>query len=132
MTDFLTPAQILEQPTLVIEELDVPEWKGKVRIKMLSARERDEFEASTVEIKNGKQRPNIANLRARLVQLAVVNETGQRFFTRHDIKTLGELPAAGLQRVFNKIQEMSAISDEDMEDMAEDFDGTRDEDSSSD
>lgn len=132
MSEFLTPAQILEQPTLVIEELDVPEWKGKVRIKMLSARERDEFEASTVEIKNGKQRPNIANLRARLVQLAVVDAEGRRMFTRHDIKVLGELPAAGLQRVFNKIQEMSAISDEDMEDMAEDFDETRDEDSSSD
>lgn len=132
MSDFLTPAQILEQPTLVIEELEVPEWNGKVRIKMLSAKERDDFEASTVEFKNGKQRPNIENLRARLIQLAVVKEDGTRMFTRHDIKVLGNLPAAGIQRVFNKIQEMSAITDEDMEDMAEDFDATPDEPSSSD
>lgn len=132
MSEFLTAAQILEQPTLVVEELDVPEWKGKVRVKMLSARERDEFEASTVEFKNGQNRPNIVNLRARLVQLAVVDEQGKRMFTRHDIKVLGELPAAGLQRVFNKVQEMSAITDKDMEDMAEDFDETADEPSSSD
>lgn len=123
---FLTASQILEQPTLVTEVLDVPEWGGAVRVKMLSARERDEFEASTVEFKNGQQRPNIANLRARLVQLAVVGEDGRRMFTRHDIKTLGELPAAGLQRVFNKVQEMSAISEKDMEEMAEDFDDDQD------
>lgn len=132
MSDFLSAAQILEQPTLVIEELDVPEWKGKVRVKMLSARERDEFEASTVEFKNGQNRPNIVNLRARLVQLAVVDANGKRMFTKHDIKVLGELPAAGLQRVFNKVQEMSAISDEDMEEIAEDFDEMSEEPSSSD
>ena len=132
MSNFLSASQILEQPTLVIEELEVPEWKGRVRVKMLSAKERDDFEASTVEFKNGQQRPNIANLRARLVQMAVVNEDGTRMFTKHDIKVLGDLPAAGLQRVFNKIQEMSAITDKDMEDLAEDFDGTTEEPSSSD
>jgi hypothetical protein len=131
-SEFLSPSQILEQPTLVIEELDVPEWKGKVRVKMLSAKERDEFEASTVEYKNGKSKPNIANLRARLVQLAVVNADGRRMFTKHDVNVLGDLPAAGLQRVFNKVQEMSAITEEDLDDLAEDFDKTDDEPSSSD
>jgi len=132
MSEFLTATQILDQPTLVIEELEVPEWNGKIRVKMLSAKERDDFEASTVEFKNGQQKPNIANLRARLLQLAVVDENGRRVFTKNDVKVIGDLPAAGVQRVFNKIQEMSAISDSDLDDLAEDFDETDDEPSSSD
>lgn len=128
----LTPSQVLEQPTLVTEELEVPEWGGSVLIKMLSAKERDDFEASMVKIRNGKQEPNTHNFRARLVQLAVVNDDGSPFFTRHDVKTLGNLPAAGLQRVFNKINEMSAFSDDDVKDLAEDFDDTPSEPSSSD
>lgn len=124
---FLTPQQILEQQTVVFEELDVPEWHGSVRIKMLSAKERDEYEASMVDYKNGNARPNMVNARARLVQLACINEDGTRMFTRGDIKVLGDLPAAGLQRVFNKVNEMSAITDKDLEEMTEGFDDSPDE-----
>lgn len=129
---FLSASQILEQPTLIIEEMDVPEWKGKIRLKHLSAKERDDFESSMVVVgRNGKQKLNNANFRARLVQLAAVKADGKQLFTRHDIATLGDLPAAGLQRVFNKINEMSAFSEEDIKDLTEDFDDDPTEDSSS-
>jgi hypothetical protein len=130
---FLDARGILEQPTLVIEDLYVPEWKGKIRLKMLSAKERDDFETSMVKVgRNGKQQLNNQNFRARLVQLAAVKADGSPLFTRHDIKSLGELPAAGLQRVFNKINEMSAFSEEDLKELSEDFDETQGDDSSSD
>jgi hypothetical protein len=131
---FLTAAQILEQPTLVIEVVDVPEWGGKVRLKHLSAKERDDFESSMVKMgKNGRQQMNNENFRARLVQLAAVrDDAGAPMFTRHDIKTLGSLPASGLQRVFNKINEMSAFSEDDLKDLTEDFDDDQTDDSSSD
>jgi hypothetical protein len=130
---FLDARGILEQPTLVIEELYVPEWKGKIRLKHLSAKERDDFETSMVKVgKNGKQQQNTENFRARLVQLAAVKPDGSPLFTRHDIKSLGALPAAGLQRVFNKINEMSAFSEDDLKELAEDFDETPDDGSSSD
>jgi hypothetical protein len=129
---FLDARGILEQPTLVIEDLYVPEWKGKIRLKMLSAKERDDFETSMVKVgKNGKQQQNTENFRARLVQLAAVKADGSPLFTRHDIKSLGELPAAGLQRVFNKINEMSAFSEDDLKELSEDFDETQGDDSSS-
>lgn len=130
---FLSPASILEQPTLIIEELDVPEWKGKIRLKHLSAKERDDFETSMVKMgKNGRQQLNNENFRARLVQLAAVKADGSPMFTRHDIKTLGSLPAAGLQRVFNKINEMSAFSEEDLKELEGDFESDPAEGSSSD
>jgi hypothetical protein len=132
--DFLTASEILEQPTLIIEELVVPEWKGKkIRLKQLSAKERDDFETSLVKVgKNGRQEMNNANFRARLVQLAAVKKDGSPLFTRHDIRTLGNLPAAGLQRVFNKINDMSAFSEDDLKELTEDFDEALDDDSSSD
>lgn len=131
---FLNPGSILEQPTLIIEELVVPEWGGgKIRLKQLSAKERDDFETSMVKVtRSGRQQMNNENFRARLVQLAAVNEDGTQFFTKHDIKTLGNLPAAGLQRVYNKINEMSAFSEEDLKDLEADFDDDRNDDSSSD
>lgn len=120
---FLDPAAILEQPTLVIEELVVPEWGGgKIRLKHLSAKERDDFESSMVKVtRGGRQQLNNENFRARLVQLAAVKEDGSPMFTKHDIKTLGSLPASGLQRIFNKINEMSAFSEEDLKELEEDF-----------
>jgi len=131
---FLTAQSILEQPTLVIEELVVPEWGGKkIRLKHLSAKERDDFESSMVKMgKSGRQELNNVNFRARLVQLAAVKADGAALFTRNDIKTLGNLPAAGLQRVFNKVNEMSAFSEDDIKDLTEDFDESPDDDSSSD
>lgn len=131
--DFFSASEILEQPTLVIETLRVPEWGGKqIRLKHLSARERDSFESSMVKMgKNGRQQLNNENFRARLVQLAAVKADGSPLFTRHDVKVLGDLPAAGLQRVFNKINEMSAFSEEDLKDLTEDFDDDRTADSSS-
>ncbi|MFF5973745.1 hypothetical protein ACFY7C_19670 [Streptomyces sp. NPDC012769] len=131
---FLTASSILEQPTLVIEDLVVPEWGGKkIRLKHLSAKERDDFETSMVKMgKNGRQQLNNENFRARLVQLAAVKGDGSPLFTKHDIKTLGNLPASGLQRVYNKINEMSAFSEEDLKDLTEDFDDDRNDDSSSD
>jgi hypothetical protein len=131
---FLAPGAILEQPTLVIEELTVPEWGGgKIRLKHLSAKERDEFESSMVKVtRGGRQQLNNENFRARLVQLAAVKEDGSPMFTRHDIKTLGGLPASGLQRVFNKINEMSAFSEEDLKELEGDFDDDPTEGSSTD
>lgn len=132
--EFFTASEILEQPTLIIEEMVVPEWGGKkLRLKHLSAKERDDFETSMVKMgRNGRQQMNNENFRARLVQLAAVKADGSQLFTRHDIKTLGSLPAAGLQRVFNKINEMSAFTEDDLKELTEDFDDDRTDDSSSD
>ena len=76
---FLSAGAILEQPTLVIEELVVPEWGGgKIRLKHLSAKERDEFESSMVKVtRGGRQQMNPDNFPARLVQLAALNEEAQ-------------------------------------------------------
>lgn len=105
------------------EVVHVPEWGGDVRLQSLSAKERDSFEASTVKTKNGKQEPDTENFRARFVALCVVDEDGKQIFkSRQEIAILGSKSASALQRLFNKASEMNGMSEQDVEDLAGDFD----------
>lgn len=113
--------QILAAQDLTTRDIEVPEWGGTVRIRMLSAAERDKFEASTVVMKRGQQRMNVENLRARLASMCIVNENGELAFSPPDIPLLGQKSSAALQRVFNACQELNAVTDDDLEEMAEDF-----------
>ncbi|MFF8831388.1 hypothetical protein [Streptomyces sp. NPDC015131] len=113
------------------EEFEVPEWDGSVLLREMTGAQRDAFEASMVEMKKGKQVPNLANLRARLVMLCIVNEDGEQLFNPKDLRELGDMPAKGLQRVFNKCNEMNGLSDEDVKELAEGFDDDPSEDSTS-
>lgn len=115
------------------ENLYVPEWGGEVRLRTMTGAERDEFEAGTVQIKNGKQKENMANFRARMVAAVLVDEDDKLMFRgRNEIAMLGNKPVAGLQRIFNKAQEMNGLSDEDVDELAENFEKEDDEDSTSD
>jgi hypothetical protein len=124
--------QILDYDDLKTVDVEVPEWGGTVRLRMLTAKERDAFEASTVETRGNKMKQNLANIRARLVSLCIVDESGKRVFESGDVARLGEKSAAALQRLFNKCNELNGLTDEDVEDLAEGFGESQSEDSSSD
>lgn len=120
---FLSKEDILRVDDRKVEEVHVPEWGGSVLVRSLSGRERDEFEASTMESKGGKTSQNLENFRAKLVALCVVDENGERLFqTRHEVAMLGTKSVAALQRIFNKCQELNGFSEEDVEELTESFD----------
>lgn len=132
MGKFLTREQILAKKNdIKTEEFDVPEWDGAVLLRELTGRERDQFEASTVETKGNKTKQNLANIRAKLIALCIVNEDGLRTFSPPDIKELGELSAVGLNRVFTKCQEMNGFTEADVKELAEVFDDGQSDDSTS-
>lgn len=118
----LSRDQILAADDLKTEDVEVPEWGGSVRIKMLTGTERDKFEASTVEVRGGKPQQNLANLRARLVSLCIVNEDGERVFSKGDVAALGMKSASALERVFQACSKLNGISDADVEELTEGFD----------
>ncbi len=127
----LNKNDIMTVDDLKVEEVPVPEWGGSVLVRTLTARERDDFESSTVDKKTGK--PNLDNFRAKLVSLCMVDENGKRLFeSRADVAMLGNKSVAALQRVFNKAQELNGFSEKDVEELTEDFDGDPDEQSTSD
>lgn len=125
---FLGRDDILDYDDIKVEVVPVPEWgkNAAVRLKVLSAAERDAFEASTVTTKGGRQKPNLANLRARLVSRCMVDADGNRVFESGDVARLGQKSSAALDRLFAKCQELNGFSEKDIEELTEDFDETRD------
>jgi hypothetical protein len=126
--EFLDRNAILDFDDIETIVVPVPEWgaKAAVRLKVLSAAERDAFEASTVSMKGGKQKPNLANLRARLVARCLVDGNGNRVFESGDVARLGNKSSKALDRLFAKCQELNGFSDKDIEELTEDFDETSD------
>ena len=128
----LTREQILQANDIITETISVPEWGGEVLVRGLSGSQRDAFENATLEQKGRSQRVNLANVRARLCALSIVDENGKRMFSDEDVRALGRKSAAALDRVFSAAQRLSGLSDEDVEELAKNSDGGQSEDSGSD
>ena len=86
----------------------MPEWEGTVRLRGLSAAERDEFEA-TLGVSQ-----DLTNMRARLVVSCMVDENGQRIFKNSEAKALGEKNATVINRLFEEVRKLSGMADEDL------------------
>ncbi|MGC5009746.1 hypothetical protein ACLQ2R_03170 [Streptosporangium sp. DT93] len=112
---FLTRDQILDISDRRVEPVAVPEWGGTVRVRSLTGRERDKFEASLLD-KQGNARRTL-DARAKLAQLCIVDERGQLLFGEDDIRALSNKSAAALNRVFEKAQQLAGLTEEDLEEL---------------
>lgn len=134
--------QILQAQDLETREVHVPEWADPatgddvVLVKALSGDERMAFQLSLAQIRTmpdgrTETRPDLRNMTAKLVARAIVDEQGNRVFSDRDIAALGKKSAAALERVFEVAQEMSGLSDEDIEAAVENFSEMASDDSAS-
>ena len=117
MVKLLTRDSILNADDLPFEDVHVPEWGGMVRVRTLTGRERDEFEAGILSGPTGERIVVHDNLRARLVSLTVVDEKGKRVFTTKDMEPLGLKSAAALDRIFSVSMRLNGLSDVDVEEL---------------
>lgn len=117
----LSKKQILEINDIETKDVDVPEWGGKVRVRGLNGAERDEFEQSMVERKGKRYEANLRNARARLVSLAAIDAQGNRLFSDADVKALGQKSAHALNRVYEVVRDLSGLTEEDVDELAENF-----------
>lgn len=120
-TQLLSRDAILRATDLVTEEVEVPEWGGVVRVKALTGAERDQFEAGVVERRGRKTEINMKNLRARLVALSVIDEDGRPLFRPTDAEALGQKSAAALGRVFDVAMRLSGMTEQDLDELTENF-----------
>ncbi len=120
---FLTRDDILNANDLVVEEVEVPEWKkdGKVRVKALNGYERDRFEESMTQQKGKKIHMNMQNVRARLAAETMVDENNKPLFSPADVEALGRKSAAALGRVFDVAMRLAGMRDQDIEELTENF-----------
>ena len=123
----LTKDQILSAQDLQREEVDVPEWGGKVWVQAMTGTARDAFEAGI--LKGGKLESH--NLRAKLAVASIVDDKGAPMFTESDIDKLGGKSAAALDRISAVAQRLSGLSEADVKDLEKNSGSGPDEDSPS-
>jgi len=129
MAKLTSAAQLFDIKDEVFKEVEVPEWviDGEpvtVTLKALSGIDRDQFESSAVSInpRTGKPEPNVANLRARLLALCIVNDDGVPIFKGDaNALKLGMKSAKAIDRLFTIAAELSGVDLMGVKSQAEDF-----------
>lgn len=111
----LSRDDILNCSDLKSEIVDVPEWGGQVKVATMTARARDQFEASITRSGGGL---DMKNVRAKLAVATLVDDSDQPLFTESDLEGLGQKSCAALDRVFAAAQRLNLITDKDVEGLA--------------
>lgn len=128
----LTADAIRAADDLAYETLDVPEWGGEVRVRGLTAAERDLYDREIIKIdKQGNTSVGrLENLRALLVVRCLVDDKGERMFRDGDARMLGEKSSAVIGRIYDVAARLSGMREQEVEEAAADFDGAQDGDKS--
>lgn len=127
--------QIIAADDIKTVDVEVPEWGGTIRLRSLTGAERDQFEADSVEIdkKTGQPIPlPPKNFRAKLIAKCAVKEDGTLLFTsKMSVEALGNKSASVLTRLAFECQKLNGMTEEDVEEAVEDFEGDPSESSTS-
>lgn len=109
---------ILSASDIKSEDVSVPEWGGTVRVKGLTAAQRDVFESQVMTMRGKDVNVNMAGIRALMASMAIVDDEGKPLFSKADVKALGEKSGAALDRVFEVVTRLSGIGDDDVDELA--------------
>ena len=117
MSTALSRESILNFSDEVKEKVDIPQWNGYVYVKSLTGQERDDFEASCLTGRGKSRDVNLKNMRAKLLVLTVIDESGKHLFTHSDIEALGKKNASALDKIFSVSQRLAGIGEQDIENL---------------
>lgn len=113
----LSRESLLKKQDLRIEKVDLGNG-DYVYVREMTGRERDRFEQSIISIKGDKVENKVDDFRAKLAVNTVCDSTGKLILHPDDYKTLSQnMSAAKLERIVNKAQELSKISEQDVKNM---------------
>lgn len=118
---FLTRAEILDADDRRYDTVACPEWGGDVRLRSISGRQRDAYEASLIDQRGSDRKLNLSNARAKLIVLCAVDGDGAPLFTAEDLRALSAKNAAPLDRLFDAAKALVGMSDNDVKTLTEDF-----------
>jgi hypothetical protein len=120
MSELLSRDAVLGANDLAYDEVDVPQWGGKVRVRTLTGAERSKFELSITDVRlKGDPKLKLDDLRTKLVALCMVDAQGQRLFTdsRADLEALGKKNAAAIGIVYDAAAKLNGLDNGDVEEL---------------
>ena len=109
----LSRQQILDADDRKKITVEVPEWGGQVIISTMSGAMRDQWEQSLQ-----KTNFSMENMRARFLVAVAVDEVGNPLFTLADVEALGGKSSAALTRCMLAAQELNALTNNELEELA--------------
>jgi len=111
---YATRESILNYVDFQTREIAIPEWGGMVvKIRSMSARERDMLESPMIEAAAAGKDAKFSNFRARIVALVCINEDGSKMFTIEDVEALGDKNSGAISRIADEAISLNGINEED-------------------
>jgi hypothetical protein len=109
---FLDAAAILAIDDIDTETVFVPEWKTSVRVRAISAAERENLMRGSVVIEGKTRRFDAPQMRVKLAALAMVDADGKRLFSNHQVEALGRKSAKAIDRVAEVAMRLAGMEDD--------------------
>ena len=98
---------ILAAQDLKFEDVDVPEWGGSVRVRVMTGADRDSYSSDLLDA-SGKFDANA--YRAKLLARCLVDDTGARLFTDAQVIELQTKSAAVIDRLFSVADRINGVN----------------------
>ncbi|MGH3598936.1 MAG: hypothetical protein ACRDQH_01445 [Pseudonocardiaceae bacterium] len=118
MSELLGREQILGAEDLETKDVEVPEWGGTVRVRGLSAGERDRHE---MRMALAQRDGVLTDVRASVVASAIIDENGKRVFSDAEIMVLSKKSADALDRLFDVVSKLSGMTEEKLREAVQAF-----------
>ncbi len=133
MNKFLTASEIQQVQELPYEDVEVPEWGGKVRIIGLDAKSAQEISSRLVTLdENGKiANVHINTIMTDLLVRTIAGQDGKPLFKLEDAAALGKKSAKVMRRLFEIAQRLSGITEPEQKAILKNSEGTSVDDSPS-
>ena len=122
--NLLSKEQFLSADDVQYEKFFVAPLKGNVRIRSISATDKDRFEQTF-----SGEGDIYEHLRAHLIAMSVVDENGNLIFdskSKEDIRVIGQKSALAIDIIVERIQKLNKITNEELDEAVKNFEGTLD------
>jgi hypothetical protein len=110
--------QILAADDLGRETVAVPEWGGEVIVRQMTGAERDAWEMALIWREGEEPEPArarvMSNIRARLVALCAIDDSGARLFSDADAAALGRKNGDAIDRLYQAAKRLNRLTKADV------------------
>ena len=98
------------------ELVDVPEWGGKVFVRMMTGEERDRWEMSISKRRGKDGNIDLKGIRSELAVIVTCDENGKALFKPEDSPALAKKNGMAIERICAAARKLSRLDDADIED----------------
>lgn len=122
----LTAEAIEKIEDFELRRVEVPEWRGHVYVRSLTAGARDKFVALCIDQKTGSVRTDMQNVTATLLAMTVCDAKGRLLYQSFEQGrgVFAAKSAAACSLLFDVATELNKLTERDIEELVTDFPAT--------